>query len=153
MAQRQAQEGSCGRWYIKEGYKVVAGPYEERLAKRLTAAWNRRHPEEARLTPRAGSLSPRAARMAQRVRATREAAPRPSRTVLALSEADLEYVGWLGTLLLEEGSAERAWQAIAEACEHWDGEVPERVAARAKFERLLPVARRQNAALRAANGR
>lgn len=80
--ERHAQEGSSGRWYVREGYKVVAGPYDEVLAKRLVATWNRRQARQAQqelpaTMPVVRSTAP--ARQATRVarRRAQEPARRP----------------------------------------------------------------------------
>lgn len=150
--ERHAQQGSNGRWYVREGYKVVAGPYEEVLAKRLVATWNARQARQAQqelpaTMPVVRSTAP--ARQQARVarRRAQEAPRRPEE-----ARVDERLVHWYGELLMEhENDVEATWRELVELNEGWDGEPELVAAARATFDRTIPHSLAQNAAIQWAN--
>lgn len=126
--ERTAQAGSNGRWYVREGNKVVAGPYSsQQLASSLAAHWNR----------------------CRRTQAPRPVVTRASasywRPLPAMTERELEWVSWIGELLMEHnGDVDSTWQYYLGLNEHFDGETGETAAARVRFYRAVPLAQFQN---------
>lgn len=68
----------------------------------------------------------------------------PSVPVPSFTEHDYQTIGWIGELLIEQGSPEAAWLEYCAMNEWWDGEREIEDAARRRFEHLLPYAQAQN---------
>ena len=72
---------------------------------------------------------------------------------VGLNDRDAQYVRWLGKALMENrgkdaaGTVANTWRHVAECSEFWDGEEEFEAAARREFDRLLPYAVAQNAAV------